>query len=51
VAKDKLAFGVEPSERAYRLRLARYKALAETIAAYARETEGQQPRLKLLDVG
>lgn len=50
MAKDKLAFGVEPSEHAYRLRLARYKALAETIAAYARES-GRPQRLKLLDVG
>jgi SAM-dependent methyltransferase len=48
--KDKLAFGVEPSDRRYRLRLARYKALAETIAAYAREGNPRRP-LKLLDVG
>ena len=50
MAKDTLAFGVEPSERRYRLRLARYKALAETIAAYVRENDRQRP-LKLLDIG
>jgi SAM-dependent methyltransferase len=50
VAKEKLAFGVEPSDRRYRLRLARYKALAETIAAFVRESDRQRP-LKLLDVG
>ena len=50
MAKDKLAFGVEPSERTYRLRLARYKALAETIAAYVRASDRQRP-FKLLDVG
>jgi SAM-dependent methyltransferase len=50
MAKDSLAFGVEPSEHQYRLRLARYKALAETIAAYVRERARPRP-LSLLDVG
>jgi SAM-dependent methyltransferase len=43
-----LAFGVEPSDRRYRLRLARYPALAAAIAAHVRTTSG---RLRLLDVG
>ena len=45
----KLAFGVEPSPRRYKLRLARYKALAEAVAEYVREREGGP--LALLDVG
>ena len=46
--KPKLAFGVEPSPRLYRLRLARYKALAEAIAGYAQKRPGP---LTLLDIG
>jgi hypothetical protein len=34
-----LAFSAEPSHRAYRLRLARYKAMAETVAQYLRERD------------
>jgi len=47
-----LAFGVEPSDRPYRLRLARYVALAETIAEFvrARAPRPDQP-LRLLDAG
>jgi len=46
-----LAFGVEPSDRAFRLRLARYPALAEAVAAFVRERpEGAGP-VRLLDVG
>jgi SAM-dependent methyltransferase len=44
----RLAFGIEPSDRSYRLRLARYPALAETIAAFARDAAGP---VRLLDVG
>lgn len=43
-----IAFDVEPSEWRYRLRLARYKAMAEAVAKYALERSGQ---LDLLDVG
>src|SRR3990172_1685548 len=32
-----MAFDVEPSERRYRLRLARYKGLAEAVSQYAGE--------------
>lgn len=46
--KQKLAFGVEPSTRLYRLRLARYKALAEAIAGFALKHSGP---LTLLDIG
>lgn len=43
-----LAFGVEPSDRAYRLRLARYPALADEVATLARRSAGT---LRVLDVG
>ena len=46
----KLAFGVEPSKRTFRLRLARYKALAEAVAAYVTNTHVSE-RFCLLDVG
>lgn len=46
-----LAFGVEPSDRAYRLRLARYPALAEILAGLVRARPAGAPRLELLDVG
>ena len=49
------AFGVEPSDRAYRLRLARYPALAATVADFVRaRTVGGAPGaapVRLLDVG
>lgn len=52
-SKAALAFGVEPSNRPYRLRLARYPALAETIAAFVRERSNGEsaPKIALLDVG
>ncbi len=43
------AFGVEPGYAPYRLRQARYQALAEAVAAHAREHAGQP--LHVLDVG
>jgi SAM-dependent methyltransferase len=43
-----LAFGVEPSSRRYRLRLARYPALAESVAEFVRAQPG---RVRLLDAG
>jgi SAM-dependent methyltransferase len=47
-----LAFGVEPGYAPYRLRQARYQALAETVASFARERAGQgRAELLLLDVG
>ncbi|MFC1497592.1 class I SAM-dependent methyltransferase [Verrucomicrobiota bacterium] len=50
--KTKMAFGVEPSQRRYRLRLARYHALAETIADFCRgKPAGTDKPLDLLDVG
>ncbi len=49
IRSSKLAFGVEPSKRTYRLRLARYKALAEAVAAFVRERERE--KFCLLDVG
>jgi len=49
---EKLAFGVEPSRRAYRLRLARYVALADAVAAHVRTVGDARPGpLRLLDVG
>jgi SAM-dependent methyltransferase len=45
---DRLAFGVEPSDRRFRLRLARYPALADTLAAFLREAPA---RVRLLDAG
>jgi SAM-dependent methyltransferase len=48
----KLAFGVEPSLRHYRLRLARYPAMAEEIAAFVNEqTLKKDEKLNLLDIG
>lgn len=47
-----LAFGVEPSDRRYRLRLARYHALGEAVAAFARERrQSGATELRLVDVG
>lgn len=48
-SKHKLAYDVEPSTHKYRLRLARYKALAEAVFSFIREREGEQ--LILLDIG
>lgn len=45
-----LAFGVEPDKRPYRLRLARYHALAETITDFVRQQPEDRP-LALLDAG
>lgn len=48
----KTAFGVEPSNRAYRLRLARYQTMAEEVVVFIREQrlkEGE--KLNLLDAG
>ena len=45
---NKLAFGVEPSNRRYRLRLSRYRALAETIAGFIKNRAG---KTVILDVG
>lgn len=49
----KLAFKAAPSHRLYRLRLARYKAMAEAIGAYVQERDGagRGAALNLLDVG
>lgn len=47
-----MAFGVEPSERRYKLRLARYAALAETIAEHVRATAStRSAQVRLLDAG
>jgi SAM-dependent methyltransferase len=46
-----LAFGVEPSDRRYRLRLARYPALAATLAEVLAARGAAAPPLRLLDVG
>ncbi len=47
-----MAFGVEPSDRPYHLRLARYAALAESIAEFVRARPSQPDRpLRLLDAG
>jgi 2-polyprenyl-3-methyl-5-hydroxy-6-metoxy-1,4-benzoquinol methylase len=46
------AFGVEPGYPTYRLRQARYHALAEDVARLAAEARAAgKPKLKLLDVG
>ena len=50
IPDTKLAFGAEPSQFKYRLRLARYKALAEAVAAYVTHTRPLK-RFCLLDVG
>ncbi len=44
----RIAFGVEPGGRRYRLRLARYPALAATLAEFVRAAPG---RVRLLDAG
>ncbi|MBN2579013.1 MAG: class I SAM-dependent methyltransferase [Pirellulales bacterium] len=45
-----LGFGIDPGFRPYPLKLARYQALAESIAAYA-DAHGPEGQLDLLDVG
>jgi SAM-dependent methyltransferase len=47
-AAGRLAFGVEPSPRRYRLRLARYVGVAELLAEQARAADR---RLRVLDAG
>jgi len=53
MAWQKLAYGVERSCSSYRLKLARYPALAETAAEFVRQRPaGQRGRpVELLDVG
>ena len=48
--KDVWAFGVEPAKVRFRLRLARYPALAESLEAWLRDKSADAP-LKLLDIG
>ena len=50
MAQSKLAYGVVHSKAIYPLRLARYKALAEDVAAWVRAHPGPRP-LRLLDLG
>ncbi len=49
-SKDDFIFGVNPTRRRYRLRYARYWALAETIASHLRERRDADT-LDLLDAG
>jgi SAM-dependent methyltransferase len=52
MAQQILAFGVEPSCVKYRLRQARYPALAETVAQFMRDRNASRSKpLDLLDVG
>jgi SAM-dependent methyltransferase len=47
-----LAFGIEPTSHRYRLRLARYPAMAEEIAAFVNEQKlKNDEKLNLLDIG
>ncbi len=48
--KDVWAFGVEPAKVKYRLRLARYPALAETLTAWLAQRPSDKP-CRLLDLG
>jgi SAM-dependent methyltransferase len=48
--QDVWAFGVEPAKVRYRLRLARYPALAETLSAWLAD-KPQDKQFKLLDIG
>lgn len=53
-AENGLAFGVEPNRRAYRLRLARYPAAAETVSAFVRDRGvhiSQRTPVGILDIG
>jgi len=48
----KMAFGAEVSNRTYRLRLARYQALAEEVATFVKEQKlKNDEKLNLLDIG
>lgn len=50
--KTKLAFGIQLSDRQYRLRLARYVAMGETIVEYLDEARaGIEGDARLLDIG
>jgi SAM-dependent methyltransferase len=50
--KKYFAFGVEPNSRKYRLRLARYAALAETIAGYVDDVRSEKNgQVRVLDAG
>lgn len=50
--RSRLAFGVEPNRRRFRLRLARYQGLAEVVSDYSRRhPDAAARRLRLLDVG
>lgn len=51
MSKRHMAFGLEPSPVKYRLRLARYPALAEAITKYMAEPENTSEKQRLLDVG
>lgn len=52
IKKKPLAFGVLPETHRYRLRMARYPALALTIANYVKEqTSAPEHRFDVLDVG
>jgi SAM-dependent methyltransferase len=51
VGASVLAFGVEPSDRRYRLRLARYPALAGVLAAEAASARFAARPMDVLDVG
>ena len=48
--KDVWAFGVEPAKVKYRLRLARYPALAESLTEWLSD-KPEHTKLKLLDIG
>ncbi len=51
---EKLAFGVEPARKLFRLRLARYQALGETVAEFVRHSGAATAHpgpVRLLDVG
>ena len=50
MTNSRLAYGAEPAKAAYPLRLARYKGLAEDIAAWLRAHPGTRP-VRLLDLG
>jgi ubiquinone/menaquinone biosynthesis C-methylase UbiE len=52
MTKDRvLAFGVEPSDAKYRLRLARYVDLADRLERLAANRPAESPALRVLDVG
>lgn len=48
--KDVWAYGVEPAKVLYRLRLARYPALAETLTSWLADKDPQET-FRLLDIG